>query len=260
MAKASAGRGFSGISTRLDPNGKGQSFLIAGLEGVVLLAIALYMVISPDSARDNIRLIAGLVFLAAGCYQLQRAFRFYHANTHRSAVPIRFIGGSFMLFGGILIVLEKLTGHFNIDAAQIVLASTLIAAGLFGIAAGLLGRRDGDFKLANIVASVILIVLAGFNISEVRSGNDQTRTIGVIVLLLGVALIGYAYLLRQRALDQPAVVDESTTYIVPRKQEAPTEPSHETYDAPDADVNAPDHGDFTTAVHPEPAENDQPPA
>ena len=206
MARSSAARGFTGISSRFDSDGRGQSFLVIGIEGIVLTVIALYMVISPDSARDNIRLIAGLVFLAAGLYQLQRAFTYYHASTHRSVVPIRFIGGSFMLFGGLLIVLEKLTGHFNIEAARIVLASTLIAAGVFGIVAGLLGRRDGDLKLANIVASVILLILAGFNISEVRSGDDKTRTIGVIVLLLGLALIAYAYLIRQRAMNTSTII------------------------------------------------------
>jgi len=223
MAQSTAGRGLSGISNRLDANGKGQSFLMIGLEGIVFTVIAIYMVISPDSARDNIRLIAGLVFLVAGGYQLLRGFNFYHANTHRSVVPIRFIGGSTMLFGGILIVLEKLTGHFNIDAARIVLASTLISAGVFGIIAGLLGRRDGDLKLGNMVASAVLIVLAGFNISEVRSGNDKTRTIGVVVLVLGLALIGYAYLLRQRMLDRPAVVDQTPTYSAPGAEPEPDE-------------------------------------
>jgi hypothetical protein len=264
MAQATAGRGFSGISSRLDANGKGASFVMIGLEGIVLAAIALYMIITPDSARDNVRLIAGLVFVAAGCYQFQRAFSFYHANTHRSVVPVRFIGGSVMLFGGVLIVLEKLTGHFNIDAARIVLASTLIAAGLFGLLAGLLGRRDGDLKLGNMVASVILLVLAGFNISEVRSGNDQTRTVGAIVLLLGLVMIGYAYLLRQQTLDQPAVADQtlasvspaepaSTSQPEPETDEAPTAASSSAYDSYDPDA-APE-----TAPEPESEPRDQTP-
>ena len=227
MAQSTAGRRFSGFSTRLDANGKGSSFVMIGLEGVILAAIALYMIITPDSARDNIRLIAGLVFVVAGLYQLERAFSFYRANTHRPVVPIRFIGGSVMLFGGILIVLEKLTGHFNIDAALIVLASTLIAAGVFGLLAGLLGRRDGDLKTGNMVASVILLVLAGFNISEVRSGNDQTRTVGVIVLLLGLVMIGYAYLLRQQTLDQPAVAAQPPASVPPAEPAAPSQPESE---------------------------------
>lgn len=252
MAETSAGRGFSGLSSRLDSNGKSSSFVMIGLEGVVLAAIALYMIATPDSARDNIRLIAGLVFVIAGCYQLLRAFSLYHENTHRPVVPIRFIGGSAMLFGGILIVLEKLTGHFNIDAARIVLASTLIAAGLFGLIAGMLVRRDGDMKLGNMVASVILLVLAAFNISEVRSGNDQTRTVGVIVLLLGLTMIGYAYLLSQRSPAQPAAVDQPRMSVPGAETSEPVESEPEAYDAP---VSAPPPGDGyepETAPAPEP--------
>jgi short repeat uncharacterized protein DUF308 len=271
MAQSTAGRRFSGFSSRLDANGKGASFVMIGLEGIVLAAIALYMVITPDSARDDVRLIAGLVFVVAGCYQLQRAFSFYRANTHRSVVPVRFIGGSIMLFGGILIVLEKLTGHFNIDAARIVLASTLIAAGAFGLLAGLMGRRDGDMKLGNMVASVILLVLAGFSISEVRSGNDQTRTVGVIVLLLGLVMIGYAYLLRQQSLDQPAVPDQPSTYTPPAEpapaasqpepepepasyEPPPTAPSTATYQSHESDTAPWDAPEPESEPEPEPRE------
>jgi len=222
MANARAA-GFSGISGRLGLRGHRQSFVTIGIEGAVLALIALYMLVAPDSARENIRLIAGLVFIGVGGYQIQRAYAFYQAGTHHAVVPIRFVAGGVMAFGGLLIVLEKLTGHFNLDAARIVLASTLIASGIFGLLAGLLGRRDGDLKLDNMIASAVLLVLAGFNIAEVRSGNDKTSTLGIIVLILGLALIGYAYLLRQKSLGRPATAGDAPDYSPPGDYTAPDE-------------------------------------
>lgn len=233
MAQARIGRGFSGIFTRAGERGRGRSFVMIGLEGIAVALLGLYMILVPDTARDNIRTIAGLALIVSGLYQLQRGFSFYAANTHRNVVPLRFIGGSVMLFGGIMVAIEKLTIHFNADAARIVLAGALLAAGVFGIGAGLLGRREGDLKLGNIIASVALIVLAGFLISEVRSGENRTQLLGVIVLLLGLALLAYAYLLRQRGLDAtPAPVAETTYYpshaIEPEPTPAPADPVNET--------------------------------
>lgn len=214
MAEARGVRGFSGRIPRLGSGGWTHSFFIIGLEGLAVAILGLYMLLFPDNARDHIRLIAGLVLIVTGCYQLQRGFTFYHANTHRNVVPIRFTGGAVMLFGGILIVLERLSAHFSPTSAQVVLAATLLAAGIFGLLAGLLGWREGDLRLANIIASVALIVLAGFLVSEIRSGNDKTQLLGIIVLILGLALLGYAYLLRQHRLDE-APLAETTTYYSP---------------------------------------------
>lgn len=197
LTERSVPRRFS----RFESSRKGQSFILAGIEGVIVAMLAIYMIVAPDNARDHIRVLIGIVLIGAGCYQLQRGFIFYRANTHRTVVPLRFTGGAVLLFGGILIVLEKLTMHFNADAARIVLAATLIAAGAFGIAAGVLGRREGDFKIVNIIASAALIVLAGFYIWEIQSGEDKTRLLGIAGLVLALGLLGYAYLLRTQSVE-----------------------------------------------------------
>ena len=241
MARARAGRDFSGIFTRVGERGRGRSFAVIGLEGIAVAIIGLYMILFPDTARDNIRFIAGLVLIVSGLYQLQRGFAFYAANTHRNVVPIRFIGGAVMLFGGIMVAIEKLTTHFNADAARIVLAGALLTAGVFGIAAGMLGRRDGDLKLGNVIASVALVVLAAFLISEVRSGENRTQLLGVIVLLLGLALLAYAYLLRQRGLDAAAAPASSTTYY----------PSHAIEPEPAPAASYEDAASETTPIHSE---------
>lgn len=223
MAESRAGRAYAGMSARFGANGKGNSFVVVGVEGVVVALIGIYMLIFPDDARDNVRFIAGLVLIVTGLYQLERAVAFYRNNTHRAVVPLRFVAGAVMLFGGILVAIEKLTTHFNADASKIVLAATLLVAGIFGLAAGLLGRRDGDLKLGNMIASVVIVVLAGLNISEVRTGDDNTQLLGVIVVLLGLALLAYAYWLHQQRLDQERLGEPATaaTYYPPTSPEEP---------------------------------------
>src|SRR3954451_18997901 len=99
-------RGISGILARFGLEG----FLAFAIEGVVAVVLSLYMIISPDSARDNIRFLVGLILIASGLYQLWRGFTFYRADTHRGVTPVRFIGGAMMLFGGVVVALEKLAG------------------------------------------------------------------------------------------------------------------------------------------------------
>lgn len=240
---AQAERGVSGIFSRVGEHGSGRSFVVIGLEGIVVAIIGLYMILAPDTARDNIRTIAGLILIVSGLYQLQRGFSFLAANTHRNVVPLRFIGGAVMLFGGILVVIEKLTTHFDADAARIVLAGALLTAGVFGIAAGLLGRRDGDLKLGNMIASVALIVLAGFLISEVRSGENRTQLLGIIVLLLGLALLAYAYLLRQRGLDAASSPAAATAYYPAHAIESEPAPAPAASYADSVNETTPIHSD-----------------
>ena len=77
MAQARIGRGFSGIFTRAGERGRGRSFVVIGLEGIAVALLGLYMILVPDTARDNIRTIAGLALIVLALVGLALLMAFY---------------------------------------------------------------------------------------------------------------------------------------------------------------------------------------
>lgn len=192
-----------GLLAAQAPWKKGVPFQVIATQAAIILALGLYMLIWPDNAKRNIRLLTGIVLMLTGLYQIVRGFRVYRTGSTIANVPFRFIGGGVMMFGGLIAILERWNSDLTEDSARMVIALTLIAAGAIGLASVVLSIRDG-VPFGSLAANGVVVVLGIIGIFQLRDNRSNLDILGWIALVLGLLLAGYAYLIYTRHPMEPA--------------------------------------------------------
>ena len=182
------------------------SWPIVATEGVIAIILGLAFLFEPLGGQAVTLQLMG-VFLLIGA--LLTAFQLWRHRVHPDAVVLAaFRSGSGVTVGLVLIAATLLTATTpDVSAAlAVVVGIGFLIFGLTGIAASLSHRR-ADTALP-LVTLAIHSVLAVAGLVLVFAGAGGSGTVGTIFKLLGVVLIvgglalgGYAYLLRQQEVN-----------------------------------------------------------
>lgn len=182
------------------------SWTIVAAEGVIAIILGLVFLFEPLGGQTVTLQLMGLILLVAA---LLTAFQLWR-GTLRSDVETlaAFRAGSGITVGLVVIVATLFAASTDaVTAAMaVVVGIGFIVFGLTGIGASFVRRRvDAGLPLAALVINGLLL-LAGLVL--LISGAAGASTVGSIFKLLGIVLIvaglglgGYAYLLRQQVAN-----------------------------------------------------------
>ena len=170
----------------------GQSWWVVGIQGIIALAIGVFMLANPTGASDVIRFLIALVLLLASLGQIADGFR----DRRLSSAPWEALRGGIGVTVAVLTLLSAGSDFVEDDGARQMLAIGLLAYGALGIISLIFTFRSTRFNGAAIIADILAIVL-GVLLLRARSGDTSaTQLLGAVAAVGGIALLGYSWYLR----------------------------------------------------------------
>ena len=169
-----------------------QSWWTVGIQGIIALAIGVFMLANPTKASDVIRFLIALVLLLDSLGHIVDGFR----NRSLSSSPWETLRGGIGVTVAVLTLLSAGSDFVEDDGARQMLAIGLLAYGALGIISLIFTFRSTRFNGAAIIADILAIVL-GVLLLRARSGDTSaTQLLGAVAAVGGIALLGYSWYLR----------------------------------------------------------------
>jgi hypothetical protein len=172
------------------------------LEGILMVAIGLFLVLAQEQARVSFGLILAAALAISGAIQLLAAWRAKQAG---SPSPIGWIRGGVGFGLGLLLLILILVNALSLQAGRVILGIGCLAYGGLGAYMLYLKRQDG-IRLPEILSST-LFLLIGLLLIIAAFGGGLLSTITVIasvlLMLFGAFLILWALVLRGQRKTAP---------------------------------------------------------
>jgi uncharacterized membrane protein HdeD (DUF308 family) len=169
-----------------------QNWWTVGIQGIIALAVGVFMLANPSGASDVIRFLIALVLLLNSLGHIVDGFR----NRGLSSSPWETLRGGIGVTVAVLTLLSAGSNYVEDDGARQMLAIGLIAYGVLGIVSLIFTFRSARFNGAAIIADVLAIAL-GILLLSARSGDTRgTQLLGAVAAVGGIALLGYSWYLR----------------------------------------------------------------
>jgi len=171
-------------------------------EGIVMLALGLFMVLAKQQARLAFGVILAIALAVGGALQLLAAWRAKQAGDES---PWGWTRGGIGLGVGLLILILILANALSVEAGRLILGIGCLAYGGLGAYMLYLKRQDG-IRLPAVLSSTVF-VLVGLLLVVAALGAELLATITVIIsvllMLFGAFLILWAFVLRGQKKTAP---------------------------------------------------------
>ena len=169
------------------------------VEGIILLAIGIFILVQPARAGTVFVLLLGGFLLIDS---LLRIFHGLYRQTQVAGTHLLMMRGGVGLATGILVVGSPFFTHINILAAGMILGVGLLLSGLIGLIDILQFRADRATSWGIVLADVVEILLAVivfYEISVPQTSESTLQILGVIIVAAGVILTVYAVIFSRSA-------------------------------------------------------------
>jgi hypothetical protein len=186
-------------------------FWVPVIEGVVALALGVYVVLFPEEAPVIVRSIIAAALLVLSFVQIFEGFRFWN----RPVSPWATLGGGVGATAAVFTLLANWAPEITSAAARIMLAIGLVAFGIIGLVSLIFTLRSTGFKIASLIIDVLAIALGVLFFLAEEQNYDRIKLLGLVALLGGVVLLIYGYYLwnsgRRVAVSPPPPPPTITT-------------------------------------------------
>src|SRR5262245_24932504 len=105
------------LVTSTAPWRRGVPWPIIGIEGIVAIAIGIYMLADPSDARTRVRSLIAIIVLINGVLEIAAGFR----NPQLKAAPYRILRGTIGATVGLIITLEWIWDFLDDEGARWIL-------------------------------------------------------------------------------------------------------------------------------------------
>ncbi len=181
------------------------SWTIVLVEGILVALMGLVFIFKPLGGASTTLQLVGVVLLAGSLITAFQLWR--HQYRPDIEVLASFRAGSGVTVGAVVVVATFLTEITEAVTATlaVVVGIGFIVFGLVGIASSLVRRQvAAPLPLASLVLNAVL-ALAGLLLLFAGAAGSSTvdglfNLQGVLLIAAGLALTGYAYMLRQQAV------------------------------------------------------------
>jgi uncharacterized membrane protein HdeD (DUF308 family) len=194
------------VTTRAHPR-----YWVPVSEGVVALALGIYVVLFPADAPMIVRAIIAVALLALSVVQIFEGFRFWN----RPVSPWATLGGGVGATAAAFTLLADWAPGFAAANARQMLAIGLAAYGIIGLYSLIFTVRSTGFKIASLIIDVLAIVLGVFLYLAEEQNAERIKYLGLAAMFGGVVLLIYGYYLwsrgRRAAVSPPVVTTTTTT-------------------------------------------------
>src|SRR5215212_6819786 len=145
-----------------------QNWWTVGIQGIIALAIGVFMLANPTGASDVIRFLIALVLLLASLGHIVDGFRDRSSSTSQWETLRGGIGATV----AVLTLISARSDYVQDDGARQLLAIGLLTYGLLGIVSLIFTFRSAGFRGGAIIADVLTIALGTLLLSA-RSGDTR---------------------------------------------------------------------------------------
>lgn len=185
------------------PWGPRTSWRFVMAEGAIAAVAGLIILFKPLGSASTTLQLVGLLLLAAA---LLTTFQIWRAQVPPDRLALMsFRAGSGVTVGILVLVATFLTSVT--DAVTATLAAVVgvgfLVFGAIGIAATLFARQpDQPLPAAGLILNAVLAVAGAVLVISAAAGSATVNSVftllGIVLILGGVALVAYGYLLRQQ--------------------------------------------------------------
>jgi uncharacterized membrane protein HdeD (DUF308 family) len=187
-----------------------QSWWTVGIQGIIALAVGVFMLANPTGASDVIRFLIALVLLLDSLGHIVDGFR----DRSLSSAPWETLRGGIGVTVAVLTLLSAGSDFVEDDGARQMLAIGLLAYGLLGIVSIIFTFRSTGIRIASIIADVLTIAL-GVLLLSARSGDTRgTQLLGVVAAAGGIALLGYSWYLRGKPRREARAIASRANAVI----------------------------------------------
>ncbi len=176
----------------------GQSWWVVGVQGIIALAVGVFMLANPTGASDVIRFLIALVLLLDSLGHIVDGFR----ERRQPSAPWEALRGGIGLTVAVLTLLSAGSNYVEDDGARQMLAIGLLAYGVLGLVSIIFTFRSTGFKVAAVIADVLAIALGILLLSQRSGDTSGTQLLGAVAAVGGIALLGYSWYLRGKPARQ----------------------------------------------------------
>jgi len=178
---------------------KGITWWLVLVEGLILLAIGIFMLVQTAQAGTAFVLVLG------GFLLINSLLRLFHGLYQQAQVAdtrLLMIRGGVGLVTGILVVGSPALKHIDVLAAGMIVGAGLLLSGLIGLI-NILQIQSGQrmtwgIVLADVV-EVLLAVIVFYEINVSQASESTLQILGVIFVAAGTILAIYAIILSRSA-------------------------------------------------------------
>jgi uncharacterized membrane protein HdeD (DUF308 family) len=181
---------------------KGIPWGVVLAEGIVLLAVGLFLLFAPKQSGRIVGQILAIVLGVTGAIQLFVAIRRKQAGQLGVLNTVR---GALGLGIGVLILVLLLLNALTFQAGQIILGLGSLAYGAIGLYLVYLSRESG-LRAWPIVANSLWVLLGALLLIGALGGalyQAVVEVINVLLLLGGAFLIVWAFVIKGRKTPTP---------------------------------------------------------
>lgn len=183
------------------------SWTIVLVESIVVALMGLIFIFKPLGGASTTLQLVGLILLLGS---LVTAFQLWrHQYRPELEVLASFRAGSGVTVGAVVVVATFLTAVTEAVTASlsVVVGVGFVVFGLVGIASSFVRRQfDAPLPLASLVLNAVLGLAGLLLLFAGAAGSDTVdglfNLLGVLLIAAGLALAGYAYMLRQQAAQR----------------------------------------------------------
>jgi uncharacterized membrane protein HdeD (DUF308 family) len=202
MTQPTVGKKLSDGARAAAPWRKGIPWIWVLIEGVLMLALGLFMMFAEARARLAFGVIVSIALAIGGAFQLLAAWRAKEAGSNSTPAWVR--GGVGLGFGLLTFILI-LANAVSLQAARIILGLGCLGYGGAGAYIIYLKAADG-FRLTEILSSSIFIVIGVLVVAAAFGGvvlSALATGISVLLMLLGAFLMLWSLALRGQNKTAP---------------------------------------------------------
>lgn len=168
---------------------------VVAVEAAILLVLGAFMLISTERAGGWILQLIGVVFLLGS---LQMGWESLRAAVSRYVVFDAFRAGLGVAVGAIATSIWW-SDYVSNNAIRLILGWGLVAFAVMQVAGLFTAEGRSGFRLASVAMSVLTLVLGILLLtSNEGSAEDRIRFLGVVLVVFGLLLGGFAYLIRSQ--------------------------------------------------------------
>ena len=143
------------VARQTAPWKPGQSWWVAGIEGIVALAVGVYIMADPFGASDLIRFLIALVLLLDSAGHIVDGFR----SRDLTSTPWETLRGGIGATVAVLTILSAWSDYVADDGARQMLAIGLLAYGVLGLVSLIFTFRSNELRITALIADLLTIVL-----------------------------------------------------------------------------------------------------
>lgn len=187
-------------SNKAAPAKSSNAWLWMLVRGAFALILGLYLIVGAQTAPIVVAYALAIYIALTGAMQ---TFRGLFSRDAPGSTTDR-VRGLVGLVGGLALLLLAFFNVLSLSATYTFLAILLIAFGLLGLFEALFDRGGQRFQWMAVLVNALLVALGALVFYSRAREFDLRLWSGVILTVIGVAVIAYAYLVQKPRPATPA--------------------------------------------------------